>query len=57
MTGARRDRWKYPGYAEELAMGFDAKRAARIAPGGGSFARLALGWRAGVSLLPKNPYR
>jgi hypothetical protein len=57
MTGARHDRWRYPGYAEELAMGFDAGRAARIAPGGGPLARLALGWRAGVSLLPKNPYR
>ena len=38
-------------------MCFDAERAARIAPGGGPLARLALGWRAGVSLLPKNPYR
>jgi len=57
MTGARSDRWKYPGYAEELAMCWDAERAARIAPNGGPFARLAMGWRAGVSLLPKNPYR
>jgi hypothetical protein len=57
MTGTRRDRWKYPGYTEELAMGFDAKRAARIAPGGGPFVRLAIGWRAGVSLLPKDPRR
>jgi hypothetical protein len=57
MTGVRRERWRYPGYAEELAMGLDAKRAARVAPDGGPFARLAVGWRAGVSLLPKNPYR
>jgi hypothetical protein len=57
MTGARRERWRYPGYAEELAMGWNAKRAARVAPDGGPLARLAVGWRAGVSLLPKNPYR
>ena len=57
MTGARRDRWKYPGYAEELAMGFDAARAARLAPNGGPLARWALGWRTAFSLLPKNPYR
>ncbi len=56
MTGARSDRWKYPGYAEELAMCWDGRRAARIAPDGGPIARLAVGWRAGVSLLPKNPY-
>ena len=57
MTGAGRDGWKYPGYAEELTMCLDAERAQRIAPGGGPLARWALGWRAGVSLLPKNPYR
>lgn len=57
MTGARSDRWKYPGYAEELAMCWDARRAARAAPNGGPLARVAAGCRASVSLLPKNPYR
>jgi hypothetical protein len=57
MTGARRERWRYPGYVEELAMGWNARRVARVAPDGGPFARLAVGWCAGVSLLPKNPYR
>ena len=56
MTGARSSRWKYPGYGEELAMSLDAARAARVEPDGGLFARLALGWRAAVSFLPKNPY-
>jgi hypothetical protein len=56
LTGSLQGEWKYPGYAEELAMVFDRNRAARIAPGGGPLARRALRWRAAVSLLPKLPY-
>jgi hypothetical protein len=56
LTGALTSPWKYPGYAEELAMVFDRNRARRIAPHGGGLTSLALGCRAAASLLPKLPY-
>ncbi|THD50177.1 MAG: hypothetical protein E7774_00070 [Bradyrhizobium sp.] len=52
LTGMRRKEWKYPGYAEDLAMATDRDRAKR-AGGDSPVARVTLGWRAAISLAPK----